>query len=130
MEEELREIVENPIINYMIKDAIFTKKQLFTYLIWQKYKEYNIKLHKKIKVYNKYISLGTFYRILSQFRENVYKSLVNVLLLLLLDIMSKRDLDALMEIASLIKTENMVIDEEMISHVLNKLKKNVIKTKK
>lgn len=128
--EEIREIIEKPGIKMLIRNSGITEKQLTTYILWNKYKEYNQKIHNKVIVVNKMISRGVFYRILSQFRKNVIKAVLTIILLYVLGIMTTEDISSIIEISEVIKSHEIFEDEELLKELLTELKNHIMKIKK
>ena len=116
--EEIRSEIEQNKLDSLSKFSHLTIRQIEIYLLWRKMREYNIKNIKEIKTaYGDKISIWTLYKILRQFRENVKKTIFDLIILDILNVVSLLDISSLRQLREHITS--MLISEEQISKLLN-----------
>ena len=111
--------LKNPAIQTLLNKSHLTKKQLETLLIWKNLKMQGgkIVIENKVKVLEKIISKGTFYRILSQAKANVKKSVITIVLLVILDLMDYDDLVMLNKVIISMFDSEKEIKEGVLSKI-------------
>lgn len=121
--DEINEIMKLTGLKELINQSSLTEKQFRILLLWVKMNEYDIKKDNKIYVnHDVRISLGTFYRMLSQARRNIKKSIVTMILLIISDLISQEHLDTIYNIAEKIKSEDILSDDEIVSQIISEIK--------
>jgi hypothetical protein len=121
--DEINEIMKLTGLKELINQSSLTEKQFRILLLWVKMNEYDIKKDNKIYVnHDVKISLGTFYRMLSQARRNIKKSIVTMILLIISDLISQEHLNMIYNIAEKIKSEDILSDDEIISQIISEIK--------
>ncbi len=124
MEDVLKEIkyeIKKNKLKELAQNSHITLRQIEIYLLWQKLREYNIKIENKIETIDKKkISIWSMYRILKQFRENIRKTLIDLIILDLIGVLSASEIEKISTISRYIREG--LIDEatlkEALSHIL------------
>lgn len=117
--EEVKEEIERNKVNKLSEYSHITLKQIEIYMIWQKLREYDIKINDKIHIFNRKISKWTLYRILRQFKENIRKIIIDLIILDILDILTFDTINELKRIGSYYK--NGIIDENKLIQLVHSI---------
>jgi len=128
--EEIEEILNKPGFKILIKETNITERQLVTYIIWNKYREYNQKIREKVMIIDKEISKGSFYRIIGQFRKNVTRAMLTIILLHLLNLVSTNDVLSIIEISDTIKSHDLLSDEKLLTELIKEVTNHIARIKK
>ncbi len=110
----------NPkVIDIFIRESYLTKRQLEILLDFYQRKILSKAIQNrrgKVRLNDKVISRGTYYRILSQARRNIIKAIITIIIVTSLNIVSRHD------ITTLINRINIIdIEEEIAREIINLL---------
>lgn len=114
--ESNHEINKNQLIEYLIENSIFTKRQI----------EIIYNRMKKEKVRG--VSRGAYYRVLSQSRDNVRKVLYSIILLEILGFINeekKNVMDRVMKQLSLLLNNNSDVDVSDVIYIIDRVMKQL-----
>lgn len=95
------------IIGYLITNSIFTKKQIS--IIYERKKGMRVRR----------ISRGAYYRVLQQSRNNIERLFYSIILLEILGIISKEELDIANSIAGMLKKRLNDLNDVELRDVIN-----------
>ncbi|NHW00143.1 MAG: hypothetical protein HA496_11025 [Thaumarchaeota archaeon] len=109
------------IIGKLLEDSNLTPKQLEALLLYSSSIEQRIVKNGYVDIDGKKVSKGAFFRILSQAKKNVRKSIVTLILMSYTGLMDVDQFSAIMQIAN-IMMQSKGQDEDLIRTLLEKLK--------
>lgn len=112
-------VLDNPILKKLIKESYFTPTQLTILLDYLYRKEYKLPIttkDKKVIINRKIIKRGSYYRILDQAKNKIYKTLITIILITSLGIIPHHDITSLLNKISTINldVENLDLFEAII----------------
>lgn len=116
--------LNNPIVKKLIKESYFTHNQLLILLDYLHKKEMKRQISEnkdKVKIGNKIIKRGVYYRVLRRSKNKLYKSLITIILITSLGIISHYDVTSLLNKTLTLDLEigNLDVYEKLIKELKN-----------
>lgn len=112
------------IIEKLLEESNLTSKQLKALILYSNSIEQRIVENGYVNFDGKKIPKGAFFRILSQAKENVRKSIITLILMSYIGLMDAEHFSAIMQITS-IMMQIKGQDEDLIKTLLEKLKATI-----
>ncbi len=114
----------NIIMEKLLEESNLTSKQLKALILYSNSIEQRIVENGYVNFDGKKIPKGAFFRILSQAKENVRKSIITLILMSYIGLMDAEHFSAIMQITS-IMMQVKGQDEDLIKALLEKLKADI-----